>query len=270
MQKPTTLPPLHLTLLQMNLAWQEPEKNRRQVREILNSHRGETDLILLPEMFTTGFTMEVSQNYEEIEGPTVSWMQDLARERGAWIGGSLIIKEKGSYYNRFLLVSQEGIMAEYDKRHLFRMAQEHDYFMEGEEFVRARLKGWKIAPMVCYDLRFPVWSRNRLDEDRSLAVDLLLYVANWPAKRIEHWNILLKARAIENQCFVAGLNRVGVDGNEIAYNGSSAIIDPLGQVLVHQRDEACILEQQLDPETMISFRNKFPAWMDSDLFEISI
>lgn len=262
--------PLNLTILQLDLFWEDPKKNRQQIESLLKELKEDTDLILLPEMFTTGFTMNVENLYEDMEGPTLAWMQEMAAKKNCWLGGSLIIKEEGSYFNRFVFVNKEGLIAEYDKRHLFRMAKEDDYLMEGSEFTRVQLKGWNIAPLVCYDLRFPVWSRNRQDGEGRLAIDLLIYVASWPEKRISHWDALLKARAIENQCFVAGVNRVGKDGNGIAYNGSSVIINSLGEVLAHHRDTPTILHQTLDPERMLRYRKKFPFWMDSDLFEIII
>ncbi|MCI4668797.1 MAG: amidohydrolase [Bacteroidia bacterium] len=260
---------LRISLLQMDLAWENAEQNRKQVDTMLRGFKEETDLILLPEMFTTGFTMNVEQNFEEMEGPTIQWMQKLAARKKCWIGGSLIIKEDGSYYNRFVFVNKDGLVGEYDKRHLFRLAKEDDYIMEGREFLRVQLKGWNIAPLICYDLRFPVWSRNRKAKE-GLAFDLLIYVASWPSKRINHWDALLKARAIENQCFVAGLNRVGNDGNSIPYNGSSAIINHMGEILEHQVDTAKILHQTLDPAMMLKYREKFPFWMDGDIFEILI
>ncbi|MEO0896602.1 MAG: amidohydrolase [Bacteroidota bacterium] len=262
--------PLHLTLLQIPLAWHQAGTNRHYIQKILEDLDQESDVILLPEMFTTGFTMEVEHQSEDMEGPSIDWMNRMAQLKKCWIGGSLIIKEEGSYYNRFIMMSPDGIVGEYDKRHLFRMAKEHDYFMEGEEFVRLRLKGWNIVPMVCYDLRFPVWSRNRLDGEGRLAADLMLYVANWPARRQAHWDILLQARAIENQCYIAGVNRVGKDQNDIEYSGSSAIIDPKGQVLQHLVHQEGILRQVLDPEMMTTYREKFPAWKDADVFDLSI
>ena len=263
--------PLQVIALQMNLSWQNPESNREKVVRMLSKYQKHADIILLPEMFTTGFTMEVENNFEEVEGPTSWWLQELARERNALVGGSVIIREKGSFYNRFLLVSpDDDAMGEYDKRHLFRMADEHDYFEAGEEWTRVMYKGWRILPQVCYDLRFPVWSRNRLDGDNNLSYDLMLYVANWPAARSNHWKILLQARAIENLSFVMGVNRVGEDGKGIAYSGDSMILDPRGNILAHNEGEETILEATLDPAPMLEYREKFPAWRDADVFELYV
>jgi len=262
--------PLHITLLQMDLAWHDPEANRQLAESMLQTLDGSTDIILLPEMFTTGFTNDVETNYEMMEGKTQDWMHQMAHQYKAWIGGSLIIKEKGSYYNRFLMVDEEDIVVEYDKRHLFRMADEHDYYMEGEEFVRCEWKDWRLAPLICYDLRFPVWSRNKADHEGRLSYDLLIYVANWPKPRIAHWEALLKARAIENQCYVAAVNRVGVDGKNIEYSGSSMIVNPFGEVIAYNSGDQTVLSAALDPEPLIKFRTKLPFWKDTDNFEVFI
>lgn len=260
--------PLSIVALQLDLIWEDPAANRQHIEALLDKAKVKADLILLPELFTTGFTMNVERLYEEVEGETQAWMQGIAQQYDAMVGGSLIVKEQNLYHNRFILTVADGIVAEYDKRHLFFKANEPDYFMEGNEFVRVEYKGWKIAPMVCYDLRFPVWSRNRKDETGELGVDLLVYVANWPTPRIRHWDILLQARAIENQCFVAGVNRVGTDGNAVPYNGSSAIVDPKGNVLAHHMDEEKVLQATLDGDLLRSYRQKFPVWKDADDFDV--
>jgi predicted amidohydrolase len=260
--------PLHITAVQLNLVWQDPAANRQRIERLLKGKRAATDLILLPEMFTTGFTMEADRHWEEMEGTTQTWMQQLAKQHKALVGGSLIIREGDDYFNRFLMVGPDGVLAEYDKRHLFRMADEHDYFEAGEEWVWFTYKGWNIVPLICYDLRFPVWSRNRPLGDRSTAYDLLLYVANWPQKRAYHWDTLLRARAIENQSYVVGVNRVGKDGNGIDYEGGSVILDPMGQELALNRGDDILLEHTLDPQLLLEYRKKFPAWQDADVFEV--
>lgn len=264
--------PLHITALQLDLVWENPAANRAHIEEFLlqsvPSPSFSTDLILLPEMFTTGFTMNAAKNHEEMEGETEQWMMQLARKYDALVGGSIIIREDADYFNRFLLVGPEGLMAEYDKRHLFRMSGEHEHYEAGGNWTWFEYKGWKIVPMICYDLRFPVWSRNRIRGDGSLACDLLLYVANWPEKRKRHWETLLRARAIENQCYVVGVNRVGVDGFDIPYSGNSMILDYMGDNLAYHEGTEKMLTAQLDPQPMQEWRTKFPIWKDADVFEL--
>ncbi|MEM7368528.1 MAG: amidohydrolase [Bacteroidota bacterium] len=260
--------PLHITALQLDLIWENPEANRSQIEHLLMQENRETDLIVLPEMFTTGFTMKASANYEEMEGETEQWMKRLSRKYDALVGGSIIVKEGTDYYNRFLVVGPEGVIAEYDKRHLFRMSGEHEYYEQGEDWVWFEYKGWKIVPLICYDLRFPVWSRNRIRGDGSLACDLLLYVANWPQKRSHHWETLLRARAIENQCYVVGVNRVGTDGLQIPYTGNSMILDYMGEDLAYNVGDETVLQAELDPGPLNKWRSKFPIWKDADVFEL--
>lgn len=259
---------LRLLALQLDLRWHDPAANRAQIETLLAPHAGTADLILLPEMFTTGYTMEGASLAEDLGGPTVDWMAELALKQQAALAGSLIVKEHGKLFNRMVVMGPEDILAEYNKRHLFRFANEQEHYAPGEEWVLFEYKGWRIAPMICYDLRFPVWSRNRLAPDGRMSFDLLLYVANWPEARISHWDVLLRARAIENQAFVAGVNRVGTDGNGVAYNGSSALIDPKGQVLAHETGHEALLRATLDPEAQDSYRDKFPAWLDADTFDL--
>ncbi|MEL6251859.1 MAG: amidohydrolase [Bacteroidota bacterium] len=254
--------------LQLDLIWQNPEANRKHIDALLNGYQEHADIIVLPEMFTTGFTMDAASNFEELQGPTLFWMKQLAERRDALICGSVIIREDGEFFNRFLMVSPDGLIGEYNKRHLFRMADEHHHYLSGEEWVRAEYKGWRILPQVCYDLRFPVFSRNRLDAEGNLSYDLLIYVANWPTPRVNHWETLLQARAIENQAFVVGVNRVGVDGVNVPYSGSSMILDPKGKRLAFETEKEAILEATLDPEPMNAYREKFPIWKDADVFEL--
>ena len=216
---------LTVSVIQSELFWEDPEANReafaKQIAGIENS-----DLIILPEMFTTGFSMRSNELAETMVGPSVAWMKAQARNSGAAINGSLIIKEEGKYYNRSIFTYQDGRVEHYDKRHLFRMADEHAHFSEGTERKIVELKGWRICLQVCYDLRFPVFSRNQND------YDLLIYVANWPEARADAWSTLLKARAIENQCYLIGVNRIGADTKGISYSGASVVLDAKGDELV--------------------------------------
>lgn len=259
---------LRISAVQMDIRWHDAAANRQRIVRLLSEQADSPDLILLPEMFTSGFTMEADDNFEEMDGPTMNWMQELAATYDAWVGGSIIIREDGSFYNRFLLMSKEGLVMEYDKRHLFRLAGEHDYYEAGEEWGWFQYKGWNIVPMICYDLRFPVWARNRAKEDGSLSYDLLIYVANWPTKRVSHWEALLRARAIENQSFTIGVNRVGIDGKGYDYSGSSMIIDPYGEELAYNSGDEIVLNSVLDPAVLENIRTKLPFWKDADNFDL--
>jgi predicted amidohydrolase len=250
---------LTLTLIQDEIHWHEPEANRQHF-EALIAQALASDLILLPEMFSTGFSLQSSQLAETMTGDSIHWMTRMARESGAVIAGSLIIEDAGHYYNRLIWMRPDGTFAFYDKRHLFRMADEHHHYTPGDERLVVTLNGWRICPLVCYDLRFPVWSRN------TSHFDLLLYVANWPEKRRLHWQRLLPARAIENLCYVAGLNRVGEDGNAIAYSGDSVVISPKGEELLNAGNEAGLFTVQLNHEELVSYREAFPAHLDADHF----
>ncbi|MEO0470507.1 MAG: amidohydrolase [Bacteroidota bacterium] len=259
---------LQLAALQMDLIWQDPTQNRLNAERMLSQLKQKVDLILLPEMFTTGFSMDASQHCERMEGETEQWMEKMAQKYTAVIAGSIIVQEDLNYFNRMLIVGPNGLLAEYDKRHLFRMAGEHEVYTQGTDWVWFEWKGWRIAPQICYDLRFPVWSRNQADGTGKMKYDLLLYLANWPAKRIRHWDTLLKARAIENQAYVAGVNRVGEDGNELPYNGHSAILDYMGDPLAGPSEKEEILYASLDPEPLERYRTKFPVWRDADQFDL--
>lgn len=259
--------PLRIAALQLDLIWHDPEANRRKITRMLKEFQVSADIILLPEMFTTGFTMKPNEVWEEPEGPTVDWMMNLAHEMKALIGGSMVIREDMEYFNRFILADEHDIQVEYNKRHLFRMAGEHEIYEPGSEWVWFEYRGWKIAPLICYDLRFPVWSRQ-FRRNGAFKHDILIYVANWPAKRVGHWETLLKARAIENQSYVVGVNRVGTDGNGVEYSGSSMIVDPLGETLAYNSGEETVLTATLDHIHLEDWRKKFPAWQDSDNFDL--
>ena len=255
-------PHLRVTLIQAELAWQDPAANRATFAGHFRGLAGHTDLIVLPEMFTTGFTMDAAALAETMDGATVEWLREEAVAMGCAITGSLIIRDDGQYYNRLLWVTADGQVQHYDKRHLFRMAQEDGHYAAGEQRIVVRHRGWRICPLVCYDLRFPVWSRNRGD------YDLLLYVANWPARRNLAWKTLLRARAIENVSYVVGVNRIGKDGNGASYLGESAAIDFLGKVLAGDRGGEFVETAVLDRESLDAFRRDFPVHLDADEFTL--
>mgnify|MGYP006197644085 CR=1 FL=1 len=261
---------MKISLIQTSLAWENAEANRNNFTRLINTIEEDTDLILLPEMFATGFTMEPDKAAEGMDGETLSWMKTIATKRNCAITGSLVIEDKGHYYNRLFFVKPDGAMHMYDKRHLFSLAVEDKAYTPGSERLVLEYKGWKICPLVCYDLRFPVFSRNRYDVERpeALDYDLALYVANWPAARDHAWKTLLRARAIENLCYVAGLNRVGEDGNRIRYNGDSAVIDFLGHPVTECADMEVVTTSTLLGSELARHRQKFPAMLDGDRFEL--
>ncbi len=254
---------LTVSIIQAELHWQDAQRNRSNFASAITSIDQQTDLIILPEMFTTGFTMEAQSNAEKMDGATVDWMRETAASSGANICGSLIIQEQDSFYNRFVSASPDGAIAHYDKRHLFRLAGEHEYFSPGTRHRTFEINGFTICPMICYDLRFPVWSRNRQN------YDLLIYVANWPSPRHQAWETLLRARAIENLSYVVGVNRVGVDGNDLRYDGGSCIVDSFGNDLQNLQSSSGIATATLDLQQLAAYRKRFAFHKDADDFEIS-
>jgi predicted amidohydrolase len=254
---------LNVTIVQADLIWHDAVGNRRQFTTVIDGLQNATDLIVLPEMFTTGFSMDAPRLAETMDGDSVTWMREMAANSKASVCGSLIISDGQQYFNRFICASPAGDLQCYDKRHLFRLADEQDHYAPGNKLLTFDLKGWRICPMVCYDLRFPVWSRNRE------SYDLLLYVANWPNRRHHAWATLLRARAIENLSYVAGVNRTGTDGNEIPYDGGSSIIDFLGADLVNLGDLEGTASADLDLEKLIAFRERFAFHKDADNFTIT-
>lgn len=265
------LQPLTVSLVQGATRWHDATANREYYGELVRRARG-SDLIVLPETFLSGFSNDTGISADTMDGEGVAWLRALAAEVDAVICGSLAIREGGTVYNRLLWMQPDGAFAQYDKRHLFRMAGEHTRYGGGNERLIVELKGWRILPQVCYDLRFPVWLRNRRLEGAAggMDYDLAIFVANWPAPRRQAWRTLLRARAIENLACVIGVNRVGVDGNDLPYAGDSAVIDPVGEALV----ECGALEQvatlTLDPAPLLAHRERFPAWMDADAFTLDI
>jgi len=254
---------LKIVLVQANLVWHNAEQNRIQFTKKINAIKEKVDLIVLPEMFTTGFSMHPKGIAETMKGETIEWMQKIASEKNTAIAGSIIISENENYYNRFLFVHPSGTVDKYDKRHLFTLAREEKVYTSGKEKLIVNYKGWKICPLVCYDLRFPVLARNVED------YDVLLYVANWPKPRISAWDALLKARAIENMSYAIGVNRVGIDENNHEYSGHSVAYDGLGKKLTHFKtnieDKAIVT---LRKKHLAEIRNKFNFLNDKDLFEI--
>ncbi len=253
---------LRVSLVQQPIAWQQPEHNREHFGRLLAPLAGDTDLVVLPEMFPTGFSMEATKLAEHVDGPTTRWMRSLARRLDAAVTGSVITAEGDGHYNRMLWVTPDAEPKHYDKRHLFRMAQEHHHFSSGNQALVVEWRGFRICPLVCYDLRFPVFARRRPE----LEYDMLVYAANWSAVRQHAWVTLLKARAIENQAFVAGVNCVGTDGKDIHYVGGSAVHDFLGQPLLELGAEAQVATATLDLDALRAFRERFPAHLDADPF----
>jgi predicted amidohydrolase len=261
---------MHLTFLQANLYWHDPVANRAMFEEQIFSLPEPTDLIVLPEMFTTGFTMEAAAVAEPMNLTTFRWLKQMAAQTGAVVTGSYVVKESGRYVNRLIWMQPDGQFDVYDKRHLFRMAHEDETYTGGTSRIIKEWKGWRICPLICYDLRFPVWSRNKQPDSTEFAYDLLLYVANWPAARRHAWNTLLQARAIENLSYVVGVNRVGDDPKGNHYTGDSVVIDFRGEVLFRETDNEVVHQQRLSLEDLTTFRAAFPANLDADNYSLTL
>ncbi|HET8885751.1 MAG TPA: amidohydrolase [Salinimicrobium sp.] len=251
---------LNITLIQTELEWENPIENKNNFEKIINDLKSASDLIILPEMFTTGFSMNAEKCAEEPNGSTFLWMQKMARENSAAITGSIIVKENDLFYNRLYFVLPDGTFFTYNKRHTFTLAGEDKIYASGKERLVVNYKGWKICPLICYDLRFPVWSRNNED------FDLLIYVANWPQTRIKAWDVLLKARAIENMSYCAGINRIGLDENNIQYSGHSIVWDSMGNECSKPANSPNIIEAALSKTDLKNKRNKFRFLDDRDEF----
>ena len=252
----------NVTLVQESIVWQDPDANRDKFSALIEQHGNNSDLIVFPEMFTTGYSQESAKLAETMDGPTVMWMRQQAAQANAVVAGSIVIQDGDRIVNRLLWVQPDGEIHHYDKRHLFSFAGEQHTFDAGSERKIIEYRGWRFCLQVCYDLRFPVWSRN-VDN-----YDVLLYVASWPQSRIDHWSQLLKARAIENLAYVVGVNRTGADGNGYIHNGQSAVIDPKGKLLLEPGDSAGCFRTVLDYAAMTSYRKKFGALQDRDRFVI--
>lgn len=260
---------LTVAILQSNLHWENADANLAMFEEQIWDLNEAVDMIVLPEMFNTGFSM-APKNLAEVQGlKTHKWLLQMANQKDAIVGGSYIVKEGTDYFNRFFFAFPDGSFQTYDKRHLFSLAKEEMFFKAGTERLIVEYKGWKICPMVCYDLRFPVWSKNQFDKDsKSFDYDLLIYVASWPKPRINAWDTLLKARAIENQSYTIGCNRIGEDGNGYAYVGHSGVYDYLGEQLAFVDNQEGIIIQKLSHSKQDEFRLKYSFVADSDSFEI--
>jgi omega-amidase len=253
-----------VSVVQQPLVWQDAAANRAHFAQVLAPLAGLTDLVVLPEMFTTGFTMKPEAHAEAADGETRAWLLAQAGSLNAAVGGSIAVSEQGRFYNRFMLALPQGLTYWYDKRHLFRMGGEHRHYSAGSHALIVEWRGARLCPLVCYDLRFPVWSRRRPE----LEYDVVIYAANWPAARRFAWNALLRARAIENQAFCIGVNRVGDDGVGVAHAGDSVIHDFTGQPLLELDDQAQVVTAPLDLDALRDWRDKFPAQLDADAFTL--
>lgn len=251
---------MKLALIQSSLSWENPKANRDHLGEKINAISENIDLIVLPEMFSTGFTMNPETVFETMEGETILWLQSLAKAKNTAITGSLVIKENNNFYNRLVFVFPSEEIQFYDKRHLFTLTYEDEFYTAGVEKLIVEYKGWKICPLICYDLRFPVFSRNTEN------YDLLIYVANWPKTRINAWDALLKARAIENMSYTIGVNRIGEDDNGFQYNGHSQVVDFLGDYLLEPVETKGVFIVELNKAELLLARKKFNFLNDQDSF----
>jgi omega-amidase len=262
---------LTISTIQTNLFWEDKAANLQQLEQKINSIEQKAEIVVLPEMFSTGFSMQPQKLAENMDGVTMEWMKRVSNKNGIVLTGSIIIEEEGNYFNRLIWMLPNGQYGYYNKRHLFAFAGEDKQYTAGNKRLIASVKGWKINLQVCYDLRFPVWARQTPQSTGGgFEYDLLIYVANWPEKRSHAWKTLLCARAIENQCYVIGVNRVGNDGNNIYHSGNSLVLDPMGQVLYHMADEEDINTLTLTKEKLEEVRTRFPFWKDADDFIINL
>lgn len=257
---------LTTSLIQSELFWEDTDANLHMLEAKIDSIQQKTELILLPEMFSTGFSMDAEKLAEDMDGKTVNWMRELSGKKRAAIAGSLIIREDGHYFNRLILMLPNGEFYAYDKRHLFSYAGEQNVFSRGNKKLIGKLNGWKLNFQVCYDLRFPVWSRQ--PPDTEMHYDIYINVANWPSKRHHAWQTLLTARAIENQCYAIGVNRVGKDGNGHLYSGGSQIVDPLGNIVWECENKEDIYTYTFEKKPLLEVRLQFPFLKDADEFRI--
>lgn len=261
---------LSITTIQTDLHWEDKEANLNMFTEKIRELKEATHVVVLPEMFSTGFTMKPEQFAETMDGPAVSWMKAMAKEKNIILAGSLSIKEGDEYFNRFVWMLPNGQHGQYDKRHCFTLGGEDEHYSPGSKRVIASVGGWRINLQICYDLRFPVWARQQTqqdpDQEPAPEYDVIINVANWPEKRSHHWKTLLQARAIENQSYVVGVNRVGVDGNGLNHVGDSMVVDPFGEVLYHCADKEDIHTMVLEKSRLDEIRKRFGFWKDGDQF----
>jgi len=254
---------INISLVQTALIWQQAKANCDHLSQMLSEHNQKTDLIVLPEMFNSGFTLDATKVSETMSGETINWMKQIAQTHDAAVTGSLVIRENEQNFNRMVIAYPDGQCQWYDKKHLFRMANEQQRYAAGSQRVIVNWRNWRIALYVCYDLRFPVWCRNQND------TDLMLFVASWPGVRAYPWKTLLSARAMENLCYVCGVNRIGTDANNIDYTGDSAVLDMAGNELCKMTDEDRVQTVSLSGAELLRFREKFPAHLDADNFNVS-
>ena len=261
---------LRVSIIQGETRWHDPAGNRAYYGDLIAPLAGATDLVVLPETFTSGFSNDAIGQAEGMEGPTVAWVREQAKALDAAVTGSVQLRVGEGVFNRLLWATPDGELKHYDKRHLFRYAGEHKRYAAGKDRLVVELKGWRINPLVCYDLRFPVFARNRYNVERKdqLDFDLQIYVANWPSARAYPWKTLLRARAIENLCYVVGVNRVGTDGNNLHYSGDSAVIDFLGHPVSECTDQEVVVTTTLQAAELAAHRERFPAMLDADAFSI--
>jgi predicted amidohydrolase len=260
---------LTFSIIQTSLFWENKEANLKMLEEKILAIKEKTEIVVLPEMFSTGFSMKPELFAETMDGNTINWMKKIAAQQKIVLTGSIIIEEDGNYFNRLLWVLPNGSLGFYNKRHCFAFAGEDEKYMPGNKRLIASVKGWKINLQICYDLRFPVWARQAFDlakDDKEY--DVLIYVANWPERRNHAWKSLLMARAIENQCYVIGVNRVGNDGNAIYHSGDSMVVNALGEIIYHKVHDEDVHTITLKKENLQEIRNKFPFWKDADDFRI--
>jgi omega-amidase len=261
MDKPTVDEILKIGFLQCHISWQSTTQNLSRYSQIIKDGLPEIDILILPEMFHCGFTMNPKAVAQTMDGEVVMWMKNLAATSQIAVVGSAVIAEDNCFYNRLLFVKPDGEISFYDKRHLFRMGGEHNVYSPGNKHLIVEYMGWRIKPLVCYDLRFPVWSRNQND------YDLLIYVANWPTPRQDAWDLLLRARAIENQSYVLGVNRIGTDGT-MMYSGGSVLVGPKGEVVAGGKtDNDLLFVASANRKSLLQFREKFPVYLDADNFK---
>jgi omega-amidase len=258
--------PLTFTLIQTNLVWEDKAANLKMLEQKIMDLQRSTHIVVLPEMFSTGFSMTPEKLGESMEGNTVLWMKKIAAAKKIILTGSVIIEENGHYFNRLIWMLPNGQIGYYNKRHLFAYGEEDKHYSAGNQRLIASVNGWKLNLMVCYDLRFPVWSRQHFDLHHNFEYDVLIYVANWPEKRSTAWKTLLQARAIENQCYVLGVNRIGKDGHDIYHSGDSMVIDPLGDILYHKAHGDDVFTITLDKDHLSNIRDRFPFYRDADDF----
>lgn len=263
---------LIFTTIQTNLYWEDKKANLAMLEKKVLGIAEKTNIVLLPEMFSTGFSMQPELLAENMEGETIAWMKHIAKQKSIILGGSIIAEEEGNYFNRFIWMQPDGKFGYYDKRHCFTLAGEDQHYASGNKRTIASVGGWKINLQICYDLRFPVWSRQQLkaDEQNGIATeyDVLVYVANWPERRNHAWKTLLQARAIENQCFVVGVNRVGNDGNQLYHSGDSMVVSPMGEVLYQKAHDEDVHTISLEKSKLEEVRKNLPFWKDADGFMV--